>query len=100
MCHPVHTLWLIRDNFVLVPATNCPSLTKLPMAVATTTPAVRNPQTENPLGLELMLLLEDPQPEPDTVFPFGKYWYLMPLHMIFGDIRRMENNILNMMSVV
>ena len=83
MCHPVFTF------------------TKLPMAVATTTPAVRKPQTENPLDLELMLLfLVDAQSEPDSVFPFGKYWYLMPLHFILGDIRRMQNNILNMMSVV
>ena len=79
--------------------TNYP-LTKLPMAVATTTPAVRKPQTENPLDLELMLFLVDPQSEPDSVFPLGKYWYLMPLHMMPGDIRRMQKNVLNMMSVV
>ena len=59
----------------------CPTiLTKLPMAVATTTAAVRNPQTENPLDLDLIPLPVDVQSESDTLFPFGKYWYLMPLH--------------------
>ena len=80
---------------------NSPVLTMLPMAVATTTPAVRKPQTENPLDLELMLLLLDVQSEPDTVFPFGKYWYLRPfLHIMLDDIRRMQNSLFNMMSVV
>ena len=68
------------------------------MAVATTTPAVRKPQTENPLDLELMPLLVDVQSGPDTALPSGKYWYFIPLHVMLDDIRRMQNSVFNMTS--
>ena len=76
----------------------CPTiLTKLPMAVDTTTAAVRNPQTENPLDLDLMPLSVEVQSESDTIFPFGKYWYFIPLHdMIPDDNSRMHKSFFSM----